>query len=89
MDRFQSSVNGVIHIARSVPAYTSLAYTALKGYNLEKDKATKNRSHWVKKLHWSLPGNCATWQSVSCWVQTNIDSRSWMKTLWTNTPKAC
>ena len=51
MDRFQSYVNGVIHIARSVPAYTSLAYTALKGYNLEKDKATKNRSHWVKKLH--------------------------------------
>ena len=41
MDRFQNTVDVIIHIAGSVPVYPSLVDAALKGKNLERQKSNK------------------------------------------------
>jgi len=67
MDRFQNAADFVIHIAGSVPLHPSLVDAALKGKNLERRKATKNRYPNLKKTQ-----QIASCQCVSCWVHTKI-----------------
>jgi len=43
MDRFQNAIVVIIHIVGSMAVYPSLVDAALKGKNLEKENATKNR----------------------------------------------
>ena len=49
MDRFQNTVDVIIHIAGSVPVYPSLVDAALKGKNLEREKATKKQIAQAEK----------------------------------------
>jgi len=49
MDRFKKSVDVVIHIAGSVPAYPSLGDASLKGKNFQRDQANKKQMSQAEK----------------------------------------